>query len=403
MNDPNDTQDRLHASVARRIAYTLGFMSACGPFAIDMYLPAFSAIARELGTTHSAVQMTLAVFLLGLAAGQIVWGTLCDRIGRRIPLIAGASLFTLMAIVCAATRSMHLMIAARFFMGLGGSAGIVVSRAVVRDLFDGKEASRFYAMMMIIGGIGPIVSPFMGSLLLTHASWRAIFFVVAGFGALCVAAAAINIPETLAPDNRLGGRLGAMLREYSRILRDNRFIGPALAIGCTSGMLFTYISNSSHLFIDIYKVPTGYFGFVFATNSIGIYAAGQCNRWLLKRFTPGQILLAGMKLNLAACAALVVLAASGLGGFPALFAVIFVCISSLGLVFPNATVVVMQPFAANAGYASALLGILQFIIGASAGALAGSFHGATALPMAIQFACFGIAARAILSLRRGVY
>lgn len=392
-----------HHALARRIAFTLGFMSASGPFAIDMYLPAFKAIAEELGATMAAVQITLAIYLLGLAIGQIVWGTLCDRIGRRGPLLAGSLLFGLTALVCATTRSIDLMIGARFLMGLGGSAGVVVSRAVVRDLFDGKEASRFYAMMMIVGGIGPIVSPFMGSFLITFANWRSIFWVVSGFGLVCVAAAARNIPETLAPDKRLRIRIGGIWREYGRILVDRRFIGPALALGCTSGMLFSYISDSPYVFVEVYKVPVAYFGFVFATNAIGIYAAGQSNRWLLRRFTPEQILEAGMRINIGACLVLIVCTATGVGGFAAFFATLFVCIAALGLIFPNATVLVMQPFSANAGFASALLGIVQFVIGASAGALAGMFSGATALPTAIQIAGFGLAAKAILVLARRGY
>lgn len=378
-------------------------MSASGPFAVDMYLPAFPTIARELGASLGMMPVTLAIFMLGLAAGQILWGTLADRIGRRVPLLAGAALFACMAVVCATTHSITTMIVVRFFMGLGGSAGIVVSRAIVRDLFEAREASKFYAMMMIIGGIGPIVSPFMGSILITFANWRAIFWVVAGFGLLCVAAVLRNIPETLAPERRMRGHFGDMPREYGRILVNPRFIGPALAIGCTSGMLFTYISSASFIFIELFKVPVAYFGFLFATNSIGLYAGGQSNRWLLKRFSPEQLLTRAIWINLAACLALVGCAATGLGGFAGLFAVLFVCLSTLGLIFPNATVLVMQPFAANAGFASALLGIVQFVIGALAGALIGVFNNGTALPMAIQIACFGLAAKAMLTLTRRGY
>ena len=373
-------------------------MSASGPFAIDMYLPAFPTIAKNLDTSIGAVQITLAIFLLGLAVGQILWGTLSDHVGRRTPLIAGCLLFSCMSIICATTHSINILIAARFLMGLGGSAGIVVSRAVVRDLFEEKEAARFYSLMMIIGGIGPIISPFLGSLLLTYYNWRAIFWTIAVFGTFCIAAILWNIPETLDREKRTRGHIVDVFRGYGRILANRRFLGPALAIGCTSGMLFTYIANSSFIFIELFGVPVALFGFLFATNSIGLYIGGQSNRWLLRRFSAEQLLRKGMWINVCAALLLVGCASTGFGGFPLLFGVLFICLSTLGVIFPNATAMAMQPFAAEAGGASALLGIFQFILGATGGALVGVLHNGTAVPMAIQIACYGLAARGILLL-----
>jgi DHA1 family bicyclomycin/chloramphenicol resistance-like MFS transporter len=385
-------------ALARKLAWTLGVMSAFGPFAIDMYLPAFPKIAKDLGTTIGTVQITLAIFLLGLAIGQVLWGTLSDHVGRRTPLLCGCLLFSCMATVCAATHSIHTLITARFFMGLGGSAGVVVSRAIVRDLFEEKEAARFYSMMMIIGGIGPIISPFLGSMLLTYYNWRAIFWTITGFSGLCIVAVLWNIPETLAWENRTRGHIVDVFRGYGRVLANRRFLGPALAIGCTSGMLFTYIANSSFIFIELFGIPVALFGFLFAANSIGLYIGGQSNRWLLRRFTAEQLLHKGMWINVCATLLLVGCASTGLGGFPLLFGVLFLCLASLGVIFPNATAIAMQPFVQEAGIASALLGVLQFILGAVGGALVGTFHDGTALPMAIQIACYGLAARGALLL-----
>jgi DHA1 family bicyclomycin/chloramphenicol resistance-like MFS transporter len=373
-------------------------MSAFPPLAVDMYLPAFPQIARELGTTIGTVQITLAIFLLGLAVGQILWGILSDHLGRRMPLLCGCLLFGCMAAVCAVAGSIEALIAARFLMGLGGSAGLVVARAIVRDLFEEREAARFYSLMMIVGGIGPIVAPFLGSLLLTHYDWRAIFWAIALFGAFCVAAALLYIPETLARERRMRGHVADVFRAYGRILANRRFLGPALSIGCTSGMLFTYIANSSFVFIELFGVPVAFFGFLFATNSIGLYIGGQSNRWLLRRFTSEDLLRKAMWINVGTALLLVGCAWTGLGGFPLLFGVLFLCLSTLGVIFPNATAIAMQPFAAEAGGASALLGIVQFVLGASGGALVGVFHDGTALPMAIQIACYGLAARGILLL-----
>ncbi len=386
------------AALARKLAWTLGVMSAFGPFAIDMYLPAFPKIAKDLGTTIGTVQITLAIFLLGLAVGQVLWGTLSDHVGRRTPLLCGCLLFSCTAAVCAATHSIYTLIAVRFLMGLGGSAGVVVSRAIVRDLFEEKEAAKFYSLMMIIGGIGPIVSPFLGSILLTYYDWRAIFWTITVFSGLCIAAVLWNIPETLASENRMRGHIVDVFRGYGRVLANRRFLGPALAIGCTSGMLFTYITNSSFIFIELFGVPVVLFGFLFATNSIGLYIGGQSNRWLLRRFTAEQLMRKGMWINVCAALLLVGCAWTGLGGFPLLFCVLFLCLATLGVIFPNATAIAMQPFAAEAGIASALLGIFQFILGAVGGALVGVFHDGTAIPMAIQIACYGLAARGALLL-----
>lgn len=383
---------------ARKLAWILGGMSVFGPLAIDMYLPAFPAMAEHLGTSIGAVQLTLAVFLLGLAVGQIFWGTLSDYTGRRLPLLSGCLLFSCMSAVCALTGSVHTLIAARFLMGLGGSAGVVVSRAIVRDLFEEKEAARFFSMMMIIGGVGPIVAPFLGGLLLTHFSWRAVFWTIAAFGVLCAAAVLYGVRETLPKENRERGGVFHIANVFGRVLSTRRFLGPALAIGCTSGMLFTYISNASFMFIELFGVPVSRFGVLFATNAIGLYIGGQSNRWLLRRFTAEQLLRKGMWLNVCAALLLTVCAGTGIGGFPLLFGMLFVCLTSLGIIFPNATAMAMQPFAEDAGSASALMGIFQFILGAVGGALVGVFHNGTALPMAVQILCFSLAARTILLL-----
>jgi DHA1 family bicyclomycin/chloramphenicol resistance-like MFS transporter len=232
--------------------------------------------------------------------------------------------------------------------------------------------------------------------LLTCFGWRAIFWTITVFGVLCLAAVLRTVPETLAQEDRARGHLGDVFRGYGRVLATRRFLGPALAIGCTSGMLFTYIANSSFVFIEVFGVPVAFFGFLFATNSIGLYIGGQSNRWLLRRFTSEQILHRGMWINVGAALLLVGCAVTGLGGFPLLFGVLFLCLATLGVIFPNATAMAMQPFAAEAGSASALLGIFQFILGATGGALVGVFHNGTAIPMAIQIACYGLVARGIL-------
>lgn len=381
-----------------RLAWALGLASAFGPFAIDMYLPAFPAIAAELSCPVGTVQMTLAVFLLGLAAGQVlwVWGSLADRIGRRLPLLAGCLLFTLSSILCALTDSIELLLAARFVMGLAGSAGSVVPRAIVRDLFEEAEAARFYALTMLIGGIAPVVAPVLGGLLFEAVGWRPIFWSIAAIGAASFVLTAALVPETLSPTATRPA--AGLLRTYAWVVSRRAFLAPALALGCSFGMLFSYITSSSLVFITVYGVPPGRFGLLFGAVSLVLYGGALASRWLLQHRAAAPLLRLASLVAVAGGVGLVACAWTGWGGFPLFFALLLVSLSNLGLLFPIVTAMTMQPFPTAAGAASALLGILQFLIGALAGALSGLIHDGTALPMAVQIALFALATWLLLGL-----
>lgn len=379
-----------------RLAWALGLASAFGPFAIDMYLPAFPAIAAELSCPVGTVQMTLALFLLGLAAGQVLWGSLSDRIGRRLPLLAGCLLFTLSSILCALTDSIELLLAARFVMGLAGSAGSVVPRAIVRDLFEEAEAARFYALTMLIGGIAPVVAPVLGGLLFEAVGWRPIFWSIAAIGAASFVLTAALVPETLSPTATRPA--AGLLRTYAWVVSRRAFLAPALALGCSFGMLFSYITSSSLVFITVYGVPPGRFGLLFGAVSLVLYGGALASRWLLQHRAAAPLLRLASLVAVAGGVGLVACAWTGWGGFPLFFALLLVSLSNLGLLFPIVTAMTMQPFPTAAGAASALLGILQFLIGALAGALSGLIHDGTALPMAVQIALFALATWLLLGL-----
>ncbi len=393
---PRPAIDASSPAMARKLAWTLGALSAFAPFSIDTYLPAFPRVALDLGASIGLVEVTLAVFLLGMAIGQILWGILSDRIGRRVALVAGCLLFFLMAIVCAVTHSIGVLIAARLIMGIGGSAGQVVARAIVRDLYDKSEAARFYSMMMIVSGMAPIVAPFLGSLLMTYFNWRAIFWFIAAFAAICIAAVLAAIPETLPREDRVRTEALDALRSCRRIFTHPHFLGPALMVGFLAGMMFTYIASSSYVFIDIFRVPVFFFGFLFATSSIGFYVGAQSNRWLLRRFSSRVILRRAVAINLGASLLLIACSWAKVGGLPLFIGILFLCLATVGVVLPDATAITMQPFAAEAGAASAWLGILQFLLGALGGGLVGLFHNGSPLPNAIQIGCFSLAAAAML-------
>lgn len=362
---------------------TLGMLSAFGPVAIDMYLPAFPRIVRDLGTSMPLVQLSLSVFLIGLAVGQIFCGTLSDHLGRRGPVLVGCCLFAVTAIICAGSRSIEALILSRFLMGLGGSAGAVIARAIVRDLFDEHKSAQYYSLMMIIGGMAPILAPFLGGMLLAHWGWRVVFWVMAGFGLLCAAAVIAYLPETLPRERRARGHVGDVVRRYGRLVTNMQYLCHALAVGCTAGMLFAYISGSPFVFIQHFGMSPRAYSLLFAGNAVGLYACGQGNRWLLSRFASRQILGKACVANTVACGVLAVVTITGVGGLPVFAGTLSLCVASLAMIFPNATAAAMKPFPREAGSASAMLGMLQYILGATAGAMVSWFHNGTAMPMVL--------------------
>jgi DHA1 family bicyclomycin/chloramphenicol resistance-like MFS transporter len=371
----------ISQSTYTKLALILGTLSAFGPLSIDMYLPGLPTIAREFSVATAVVQQTLAAFFIGLALGQLFYGPISDRIGRRIPLIFGCTLYALASIGCAFAPSVPALIALRFLQALGGSAGVVITRSVVRDLFDQRESARMYSFLMLVMGLAPITAPFIGGQILVNFGWRAIFGVLSCFGVLCVLLGLFGLRETLPADRRTRTGLGAALAAYGSLLLTRSYMGYALAGGLASAAMFAYISGSPFVFIELNGVAPERYGFLFGANAIGLVFAAQINRWLLARYQAVQILRAALTVTALSGLTLVAVAATGIGGFSGLLVVLFVCIASTGLVGPNATAAAMAPFAQRAGSAAALLGATQFAMGAAAGALVGLLHNGTTIPM----------------------
>ena len=386
-----------HHPVPRHLVLLLGMLTAFGPVSIDMYLPAFPQITRELAARPGAVPFTLAAFLFGAAFSQVFYGSLADRFGRRRPLLAGCCLYAIGSLGCAFAPSMHVLLAARLVQALGGAAGMVIARAVVRDVFDERHSAHIFSQLMLVMGVAPILAPWIGGQLLVLGSWRLIFLVLAGFGGICFAASACGLPETLPSEKRIRHGMPGVLRTFGELLGNRRFLGYALIAGCTAGTNFAYISGASLVYIELHGVSPQHFGFFFAANALGLIGASQCNRLLLRRFTPEAILARSLTVNMLAGVVLVFCGATGWGGLPALALLLFVGLSSVGLSFPNLTAAGLAPFGRAAGSASAVLGTLQFAVGGFAGALVGLLHNGTALPMTAVFA--GCATGALLALR----
>ena len=391
------------AGMARRVRLLLilGALSAFAPLSIDMYLPALPALGHGFGANASQVQLTLSACLLGLALGQLVAGPLSDALGRRRPLLVGVAAYTVASLLCVLAPSVGALVVLRFVQGFAGAAGIVIARAVVRDRYTGVAAARYFSLLMLVNGLAPILAPIIGGQLLRVTSWRGVFVVLAAIGALLFLAAATGLDETLAPADRHTGGLPATLVTFRRLLADHLFVGYALSSGLSFAAMFAYISGSPFVLQDIYGVSPQLFSVVFGGNALGIMAASQVNGRLVVRVPLPRLLAMG--LTGTALGGIILLAAVAshvglIGIVPALFVVV----SSQGIVLPNATSLALSGHPRVAGSASALLGVLQYIIGAAAAPLVGIGGTATALPMAMVIAILGSAALAThLLLARG--
>ena len=376
-----------------RITLILGALTAFAPMSIDMYLPALPAIGRSLGADTASVQLTLSAFFIGLAFGQAIYGPLADRFGRKGPLYFGLIVYIAASIGCALAADIEALIGLRLLQALGGCVGIVIARAVVRDLYGHQESARMFSVLMLVMGVAPILAPLLGGYVLIWLGWRAIFWVLALFGLSCLIAAALILPETR-PAHTVKPNVFSAIAGYGQLLVDRRFIGYTLAGGLAQAGLFAYISGSPFVFIEVFGVPAQHYGWLFGLNALGLIVASQINRRLLSRHTPDELLKRANLANALFGIALAGIALSGIGGLPLLLLPLFGYVAALGFTFPNAAAGALAPFGDRAGSASALLGSVQFGIAAVAGAAVGLLHDDTAMPMAGVICVCGLAALA---------
>jgi DHA1 family bicyclomycin/chloramphenicol resistance-like MFS transporter len=375
-----------------RLAIVLGALTAIGPLAIDTYLPALPTIAREFGTTAALVQVSLSVYFVGIALGQAVYGPLSDRFGRKPALYAGLTLFIAASVGCAVSPRVEALIAFRFLQALGGCAPLVVPRAVVRDHFAQRDSVRMLSLLVLVMGAAPILAPLVGGQLLVRYGWRSIFWAHAGYGAMWLVAVIAGLRESLTAGRRRRERIGAIAAAYLMLLRDRTFMRHVLAGACIFAGLLAYISGSPFVFIELFDVPPERFGLYFGANAIGIISASQLNGWLALRSDSLRILRVVLPISLVAGVTLLVNAATGFGGFAGILIPLFVFIATHGFVMPNTTALAMAPHGAVAGTASALLGSVQFVMGALAGSMVGAAGNGTAVPLAATIAACGIGA-----------
>ena len=372
-----------------RTILILGALSAFGPLAIDFYLPAFPAMALAFGTDENHVQMTLAAYFLGLSIGQLAYGPVADRFGRRIPLLIGVGLFTVASVACAYAPNLEWLIGARFIQALGGCAGMVISRAVVSDKCDAVGSAKVFSQLMLVMGLAPILAPLLGGLLVNTTGWQSIFLALTGFSALAGLAVATGLPESL-PAHIPRQPLSGALRQYGRLLADPIFLGHALTGGIAIAGMFAYIAGSPFIFIKLYGVAAEHFGWLFGINAAGFILVAQVNARLLAKRGPMFLLARAVWGYLAAGLTLLAVSSLHTAQLWPLLIPLFICIASLGCISPNAAACAMSGQGARAGSASALLGCLQFSVAAGASALVGVLHDGSAVPMAMVISLCGI-------------
>ena len=386
-----DGRDRL------RLVLVLGFLIALGPLTIDLYLPALPTIMTDLQSTAAAVQLTLTGTLAGLALGQLVVGPLSDALGRRRPLLVGVSVHIVASLLCVVAPNLAVLGGLRILQGLGAAAAAVVAMAVVRDLFVGLAAAKLFSRLMLVMGAAPILAPTLGGIVLNWSQWRGVFVVLALFGVGIVTVTALALPETLPAERRRSGGVRATVRVYGSLFTDRTFVGLILVAGLAMAAMFAYVAGSSFVFQEQYGMNEQEFGFTFGVGAIGLIAATQLNVRLLRRWSPAQILIRALVAGAVCGLVLLAVAATGAGGLPGVLLPLWLVLASAGLALPNAPALALSRHGEAAGTAAALLGAVQFGVGALAAPMVGVL-GTGAVAMAIVIATGMLSAVAVLIL-----
>ncbi|MFC9363195.1 multidrug effflux MFS transporter [Rhodococcus sp. NPDC057014] len=383
------TGERTTFRPSLRVILVLGAMVALGPFTIDMYLPALPDIGTDLGASSSAVQLTITGTLLGLALGQLIVGPLADSLGRRRPLIAGIGVHVAASVLAVFAPTVAVLGVLRVFQGIGAAAAAVVALAVVRDLFSGNTVAVVMSRLMLVLGVAPVLAPSIGGALLIALDWRGIFVVLAVIGTLTALIGAWGLAETLPPERRRKSNLLAVLGTYRSLLGDRAFMVLALVSSVAMGSLFSYVSGASFVFQDQYGLDEQQFALLFSSGAIALIGASQLNVRALARWSPLQITVASLGFATVAGLALITTAHVEFGGLVGFVVPLWFLLGGVGFVLPNAPALALGRHGEAAGTAAALLGALQFGVGALIAPLVGVL-GNTGVALAVTMtACTG--------------
>jgi len=371
-----------HARISVRLVLLLGALTAFVALSIDMYLPALPSIGRQLGSSAGDAQITLSTFFAGLAIGQFLYGPASDRWGRRGPLLFGIAVYVLASAACAFAPSIPLLAAARFIQALGGAAGPVIARAAVRDRFGARDSARVLSLLMLVMGLAPIIAPFLGAGLLAVLSWRAIFAVLTLFGTIMGVATLIGLRETRSAETAVQARSEHPVRGYLALLGQPVLVGYMMSGAFNSAALFTYIAAAPGVVMGFYGVPPSHFVWVFGANAASLIAMSQLNAHLLRRMTPERLLVLARPFSLLFGLVMAVDATTGFGGLWGVLAPLFCLFGSFGFIMPNTMAAGLSLDPRRVGSASALMGGVQFGVGAVISALVAATHDTGPRPLA---------------------
>lgn len=368
----------------------LAALAGFGPMSIDMYLPSLPTITADLGVDPSQVQLTLSAFFVGIALGQLLYGPLSDRFGRIPVLKVGISLYILASIACAMTSDVNELIAMRFIQALGGGAGAVLSRAMVRDLWSGDAAARILSYMMMVMSVAPLIAPFIGGYVLLFQGWRAIFWVLAGFGGLCLAAVMFRLPETHTKENRKPLSIGDMAAGYLRVFSHRQSLGFMLTGSFAFAGMFAYIAGTPFVYIEYFGVSPQEYGYLFGANIVMMVIGSFFNGRLVQTMGSRKMLGFGVSGVLLGGILLVAASVHGGLGLPGVFFPLLLSVGLVSMIGANSVAGALQPFPDIAGTAAAMYGTLQFGAGAVAGIAVAALQDGTPLPMAAIICCTGL-------------
>lgn len=383
----------------RKKAFTifiLGLLAAIGPFSIDMYLPGFPAIASELATDPAHVSLSLSSFFIGISFGQLLYGPLLDRFGRKRPLYLGLLIYVAASLACGFSQSINTLIGMRLLQALGGCAGMVASRALVRDIFPIEENAKVFSMLMLVIGVSPIIAPTVGGYISSELSWRYVFYVLAAFGAVILAAIHFGLPEGRQPDSSLSLRPRPIIAGFLTVTKEPQFYTYAFTGSVGAAGLYAYISGSPHLFMEVFGVSEKQYGWIFAIIAAGLILSSQINSLLLRKSSSEKIIVVALLIQCITGLTIMAGVYLQMVNLYSVVVLIFVFLCCQGFIFPNTSALAMAPFTRNAGSASALMGAIQMGIGALASALVSIFTTDDAFPMAAVMALCAIVGFIIL-------
>jgi len=382
--------------------FTLGLLSAMGAFSIDMYLPGFPDIARDLHTTVAHITLSISSFFIGISVGQLIYGPLLDKFGRKKPLYIGLIVYLLTSIACAFAPTANALIGIRFLQALGSCAGMVASRALVRDIFPVQENAKIFSLLMLVLALSPIVAPTLGGYVSSAFGWQSIFYILAGIAGSTLLLVYFKMPNGRMPDASLSLLPRPIINSFLEVSKVPQFYTYAFAGAIASSGLYAYIAGSPFVFMELYHVSEKQYGWIFAIIAMGLITASQVNTLLLRKYSSEQIIRVTLFCQ---CLAGMALVLGNYFHFLGLYSTIFliwVFLSTQGFAFPNSSALCLAPFTKNAGTASALMGAIQLGIGAVSTALVSIFNNGTALPMSVVMCCCAVSSFTVLLIGRRV-